>query len=129
MSPRTLVVTEDPDFIVEMRSLVDPAISVIACLGPGQGHCAMEQHGTCPLAEKADLVVVDAPCDGAFHDHYKGIPAISYAEKLAETHPQTRVVLCSPVERSGASAFSTRHEVVGLIVGRDSVMKGETDAS
>jgi hypothetical protein len=115
MTNRVLVVTEDPTFIQEVRSELGGEAAVVACLGPGQGHCAMEHRGTCSLAAGADYVLVDVPAGGTFHDHYKGIAGISYAEKLAETHLGSAVALCMDDAPDPPSAFLRRADVLALI--------------
>lgn len=115
MSRRVLVVTEDPYFIEEVRARLGTRATVSACLGPGHARCAMEERGICGLAQAADLALVDVPATGCFHDHYRGIPAISYAERLAETHPRTRVVMCTSVASTERSAFLPRSEALDIL--------------
>jgi methyl coenzyme M reductase subunit C len=113
MTNRVLVVTEDPAFIQEVRSELGGAAAVVACLG--QGHCAMKQRGTCSLAAGADYVLVDVPAGGAFHDHHKGIAGITYAERLAETHPDSSVALCMADAPQPPNAFLKRTDVLAIV--------------
>ena len=119
--------TEDPAFAAEVRNGLGPDAFVTTCLGPGQGHCSMEERGRCGLASQADFVLVDVPAGGVFFDHYRGIPAITYAERLAETHPSADVILCSADERGGRRAFLTRPDAIEFISSNETEERGESD--
>ena len=113
---RVLVVTEDPSFVEEVRSKFGGVRQIVACLGPAQRSCLMDRYGMCSLAEHSEFVLVDSPATGAFNDHYHGIPAISYAERLAETHPRTEVIMCDPLRHGeGPSAFLSRQAALQVI--------------
>lgn len=115
MPRRVLVVTEDPAFLEQVRDRLS-SFEVVACMGPAQRTCLMERDGVCALAQRSDLALVDSPVTGEFFDHYHGIPAISYAEHLAETHPGTEVILCDPVRHGEVpSAFLSRESALHLI--------------
>jgi hypothetical protein len=115
MRKRVLVVTEDPDFLEVVRERLD-TFDVVACMGPAQRSCLMDRDGVCGLAQRSDLVLVDSPVTGEFFDHYHGIPAISYAERLAGAHPDTEVVLCDPVRHGEVpNAFLSRDAALHLI--------------
>lgn len=76
----------------------------------------MDRDGRCSLAENSEFALVDSPVTGAFYDHYHGIPAISYAERLAETHPGTEVILCDPLQHGEVpSAFLAREVALQVI--------------
>ena len=115
MARRVLVVTEDPAFLEEARRRLS-SFEVVACMGPAQRSCLMERDGVCALAQRSDLALVDSPVTGEFFDHYRGIPSISYAEHLAEAHPDTEVILCDPVRHGEVpSAFLSRDAALHLI--------------
>ena len=114
--PRVLLVTEDADFIPEARDFLGPDVALVACMGPAQRTCLMERDGVCALCQRATVALVDAPVTGSFFDHYDGIPALRYAEELAEAHPHTEVVLCDPVQHGQIpSAFLSRTEALELV--------------
>ena len=119
--------TEDPAFAAEVRDGLGPDAFVATCLGPGQGHCLMEERGSCGLASRADFVLVDVPAGGAFYDHYRGMPAITYAGRLAEIHPSTDVILCSADESGGRRAFLTRPDAIAFITSNEAEKRGEDD--
>jgi len=128
MGKRLLVVTEDPVFLEAVRGRLN-SFDVVACMGPAQRSCLMERDGVCGLARRSDLALVDSPVTGEFFDHYHGIPAISYAERLAEAHPDTEVVLCD-ASRHGEipNAFLSRDTAMQLIESKSMAEpKGEVD--
>lgn len=128
MCKRVLLVTEDASFVEEVREALD-SFDVVACMGPAQRSCLMGRDGVCALAKRSDVALVDAPVTGEFFDHYHGIPAISYAEHLAEAHPETEVVLCDPLRHGDVpSAFLSRDAALHLLEekGRDEP-RGEID--
>ena len=130
MRKRVLVVTEDPDFLEAVRERLNP-LDVVACMGPAQRSCLMDRDGVCSLAQRSELALVDSPVTGEFFDHYHGIPAISYAERLAEAHPDTEVVLCD-ASRHGEipSAFLSRDAALRLIESKNMAgPRGEADES
>ena len=109
MKKRVLIVTEDPAFAHAVRELVGPTGSVVTCLGPAQQRCMLDERGSCPLAAGSELALVDSPGSGDFFDHYRGIPSVTYAERLAEAHPGTEVLLCKAADLNNQpSAFLTR---------------------
>lgn len=90
----------------------------------------MDRDGRCSLAENSEFALVDSPVTGAYVDHYHGIPSISYAERLAETHPGTEVILCDPLLHCDApSAFLSREAALLLIQEKSSSdgRRGEID--
>src|SRR5688572_28149574 len=126
---RVLIVTEDPAFLETVRKTLD-SFDVVACMGPGQRACLMDRDGVCALAQRSDVALVDTPVTGEFFDHYRGIPAITYAEHLAEAHPDTEVVLCDPLRHGDVpSAFLSRDAALSLIEekGHGDTTRGETD--
>jgi len=125
-----LLVTEDPSFIDDVRDAIGVTHDVVTCLGPAQVGCLMESRGTCPLVSRSAIALVDSPPTGDFFDHYRGIPSILYAERLARAHPGTEVLMCNPAaQREQPSAFLTRTKALELIKQRFTDMRGETDES
>lgn len=116
MKRRVLVVTEDPAFANDVRDAAGPETAVLTCLGPAQIGCLMDKRGSCALAARSDVALVDSPPTGDFFDHYRGIPSILYAERLARAHPDTQVVLCNAAVRGDhPSAFLPRGSALRLI--------------
>jgi hypothetical protein len=125
---RMVLVTEDPSFIDDVRRAVGRTHTVLTCLGPAQGGCLMDKRGTCPLVSRSELTLVDSPPTGDFFDHYHGIPSILYAERLAQAHPGTEVLMCNPaVQPNQPSAFLTRTQALDLINQRFTDTRGEID--
>ena len=127
MPKRVLVITEDPAFLEETRERLR-SLEVVACMGPAQRSCLMERDGVCALAQRSDVALVDSPITGQFFDHYRGIPSISYAERLAEAHPDTAVILCDPVRHGRVpSAFLSREAALNLIEEKSVSPRGDND--
>ena len=99
-----LVVSEDPGFVVRVQELLRPDhVEVRGCLGPANNPCALKLEGVCPLAEGADVVIVDSPRSGSFLYEWASMPAGDYAERLARAYPEVPIILCgAPEGRSGA---------------------------
>lgn len=101
-----LLVSERPEFIVGAQQTLRPlGVRVVGCLGPCHGPCYLDEYDSCPLAQHADVAIVDTPDSGSFSYHWKELPAGTYAEELARLHPSCFVVLCngSQVGTAGAS--------------------------
>src|SRR5918994_6728454 len=107
-----LVVSEDPGFIVRVQALLRrDGVEVRGCLGPANVPCALKLEGVCPLAEGADVVLVDSPRSGSFMYEWASMPVGNYAERLARTHPEVSVILCgAPEGLSGAVGEVTHVE-------------------
>lgn len=118
---RALLVSEDPEFIVEMQETMRPhGVQVVACMGPAQGPCALDEEGRCPMAERVSVVVVDAPRSGAFVRHWKVVPAGDYAAHLADVYPDAFVALAAaPLAAAGPTGdvahVKDRRAVVELL--------------
>jgi hypothetical protein len=96
-----LVVSEDPAFIVRVQEMLrDNGVEVRGCLGPANNPCALKLEGVCPLAQGADVVIVDSPRSGSFLYEWASMPAGDYAERLARTYPSVPVILCGAPEGS-----------------------------
>ncbi|MGI8708921.1 MAG: hypothetical protein ACR2LG_12095 [Actinomycetota bacterium] len=94
LSPRVLVVSEDPCFIERARAIVGTEGGrLIACLGPTASPCILDEKLVCPLAARTAVALVDAPAGGVFRHHWREIPAGDYAVRLQRAHPQTFVIL------------------------------------
>jgi len=107
-----LVVSEEPGFIVRMQELLrHDGVEVRGCLGPANNPCSLKLEGICPLAQGADLVLVDSPRSGSFIYEWASMPAGDYAERLSHAHPGRPVILCgAPVGSSGAVGEVTHIE-------------------
>lgn len=100
---RILVVSEDPFFVEEARAVLEwTGASVVSCLGPAHARCDLYFKGSCPLARRARIALVDAPTSGRFRYHGNDIQAGRYAEDLQRAHSRTHVFLCgAPLGASG----------------------------
>jgi hypothetical protein len=100
-----LVVSEDPNFITAVHDVVQPKGGrVNGCLGPANSHCPLETKHVCPMAEHAEIVVVDSPPSGYFGSHGDLVPSGDYAARLQRAHPGRLVLLCGAIPGvSGAS--------------------------
>lgn len=98
-----LVVSESPEFVAEAHKALRPSgARVIACLGPAQAPCYLDDEGSCPLAGHCAVVFVDSPPSGVFTCHSLQVQAGAYAERLQRAHPKTLVLLAgAPVGTSG----------------------------
>ena len=107
-----LVVSEDAFFLGAAHGeLTRLGARVVGCMGPAQSACELYEHGSCPFAEHADIVIVDAPSTGTFCRGITSIPAGTYASHLASRHPRSLVLLCGAPEGSvGATG-----EAVGVV--------------
>jgi hypothetical protein len=107
-----LVVSEDPGFIVRMQALLRrDGVEVRGCLGPANNPCTMKLEGACPLAEGADVVLVDSPRSGSFMYEWASMPVGDYAKRLTQNHPEVPVILCgAPEGLSGAVGEVTHVE-------------------
>lgn len=89
-----LLVSERPEFIVDAQRTLKPlGVRVVGCLGPCHGPCYLDEYDSCPLAEHAQVAIVDTPESGSFTYHWKELQAGTYAEELARLHPSCFVVL------------------------------------
>lgn len=96
-----LVVSEDPVLIHRASETLGPSgVRVTGCLGPAHSRCKLEDRSSCPLAEHAEVALVDSPSSGVFTCHWKVIQAGDYAERLQRAHPDCTVVLCGAPEGS-----------------------------
>ncbi|HYI46451.1 MAG TPA: hypothetical protein VE174_13420 [Actinomycetota bacterium] len=92
---RVLLVTEDPFFIEEARGVLELAgARVVSCLGPAHTACNLYARGSCPLAQRSDIALVDSSAEGEFRYHSTAIPSGEYAEGLQRNHPGAHVLLC-----------------------------------
>ena len=90
-----LVVSEDPFYLGAAHGeLTRLGGRVVGCTGPAQSTCELYEHGFCPFAEHADVVIVDPPASGSFSRWEVSIPAGTYADRLAERHDRSLVLLC-----------------------------------
>lgn len=107
-----LIVSESPEFLAEAHKALRPQGGrVIACLGPAQAPCFLDDRGSCPLAGHCAVVLVDSPPSGVFHHHWLEIPVGIYSERLQRAHPETLVLLVgAPVGSSGPTG-----EVAGVL--------------
>ena len=110
MNHNVLVVSENPRLLHHAFERLQPlGLSVAGCLGPAQGPCALETADRCPLATRADVVIIDSPPAGAFTHHIRAIPVGDYAAAIEERHPDTFTILCgAPEGRSGATGGSAQ---------------------
>lgn len=100
--PRVLAVSEDPDYIQDLRGAVEErGATLVACLGPAASPCFLDKREVCPLAASSDIVLIDAPPSGCFKNHSLEIEAGDYAERLQRAHPDILVVLVAPIEGAG----------------------------
>ena len=105
-----LVVSEDPGFIVRTQESLRPdGVEVRGCLGPANNPCSLRLEGVCPLAEGADVVIVDSPRSGSFLYEWASMPAGDYAERLARTYPGAPVILCGAPEGSSGAVGEVTH--------------------
>jgi len=95
LDSRVLLVTEDPFFIEEARVVLEGAgARVISCLGPAHTACNLYARGSCPLAQRSSMALVDSPAGGDFRYHATAISSGEYAEDLQRSHPDTHVLIC-----------------------------------
>jgi hypothetical protein len=126
-----LVVSEDPFFLDAVHGdLTALGGRVTGCMGPAQSVCELLEHGYCPLADHADVVIVDTPATGAFARGRVSIPAGTYAQRLAERHPCSLVLLSGAREGAvGATgeAVPVADRDAALSAARYAVMAGTID--
>ena len=109
MVDHVLVVSEDPGFIVRIQDLRSDGVEVRGCLGPANNPCSLKLEGVCPLADGADVVVVDSPRSGSFLYEWASMPAGDYAERLARAYPEVPVILCGAPEGSSGAVGEVTH--------------------
>lgn len=106
MTQRTevLIVSEDPAFLERARSeFLEVGIWTVACLGPAGSPCLLDTNGFCSIARHALAALVDSPRTGVFEMGDDRIGAGTYAERLAEIHPDLFVVLVGDSADAGPS--------------------------
>lgn len=105
-----LVVSEDAALIHSAgEALRSKDVRVIGCLGPAHSRCELEDRGSCPLAAKASLVLIEPPPRGIFRHHWKVVPAGTYAEALQKAHPSSTVILCGTAEGEAGPSGDVTH--------------------
>lgn len=126
-----LVVSEDPFFVDAVHGdLSALGGRVVGCMGPAQSVCELYEHGYCPLADHADVVIVDTPATGTFSRGSISIPAGTYAGKLSERHPGSLVLLSGAREGfvgATGEAVPVADRDAALSAARYAVMAGTID--
>lgn len=115
-----LLVSEDVEFLVGARQkLAAAGVTARACLGPAQSPCLLDRAGSCSLARHATVAIVDSPVSGSFERHTRSVRSGTYAERLAQAHPDIFVLLagasfgCAGGEVAHAA---TREQAVDLVL-------------
>ncbi len=105
-----LVVSEDPVFIhTASETFRSSGVRVVGCLGPAHSRCILEEHDSCPLADRATIALVDSPATGAFTRYWKVVQSGSYAERLQRSHPDCTVILCGAPEGAAGPTGEVAH--------------------